>query len=179
MRGDVRLAYHVEAPQNDYGIEGYYVFVMRPAGGGNSPIVIYTLETPEGFPEIKDKDRDKQTTELNEPCEFTGYFFKRYAYRAKEGTRTAPLMLAFGPTWDKPVSLASKDDDLPSIWFFLAGLAATALLGASIAYAVYRFSSGQSPTPVEANPSRLEAIKKLETRPSIEKSLQNMSEEEP
>lgn len=106
VKGTARMAYHVRAQKNDLGIEGYYVFVVHPDGGPDSPILVYTLETPPGFPEIKDRDLDGEHTKLHEPVEFTGYFFKRFAYLGKDGTYSAPLVVARTPIWDSSPSVA-------------------------------------------------------------------------
>jgi hypothetical protein len=99
IRGEARMAYRVQAPKNLYGITHYYIFWVKPVGGPSSPLVVYCLETPPGFPPIKDKDQDRATTELHEDVEITGYFFKRWAYRARGGANTAPLLLARSAHW--------------------------------------------------------------------------------
>jgi hypothetical protein len=130
IRGVVHLAYHVPAPPNRPGIPGYYLFWVRPAGGPNSPIVVYSLDLPQGFPPIKDKYADGELTTLNEEVEFTGYFFKRWAYPTEHDIQVAPLLLARAPRWQAPV-VSSVDE--PS-WPTLLGLVAiSAVLGIGIA----------------------------------------------
>jgi hypothetical protein len=101
VSGSARLAYRVQAPANDLGIKEYFVYWLHPHGGPNSPIVVYALGAPTGFPSIKDKDVDGQTTTLHEDVEVTGAFFKRWAYAAKDGTYTAPLVVANVPQWQR------------------------------------------------------------------------------
>ena len=74
IRGQLRQGRRVSAPANIYGIDHYYLFWLKPAGGPNTPIVVYCLELPTGFPEI---GNDYAT--LNEEAEVTCYFFQRYA----------------------------------------------------------------------------------------------------
>jgi hypothetical protein len=103
---------------------------VRPAGGPNSPIVVYSLDLPQGFPPIKDKYADGELTTLNEEVEFTGYFFKRWAYPTEHDIQVAPLLLARAPRWQAPV-VSSVDE--PS-WPTLLGLVAiSAVLGIGIA----------------------------------------------
>ena len=52
VRGTVRLGYYRQAPRNLYGIDGYYLFWLRPVGSTN-PIVVYSLEVPQGFPDVR------------------------------------------------------------------------------------------------------------------------------
>jgi hypothetical protein len=145
VRGAARLAYHVDAPPNIVGVEGYYVFVLMPQGGPNSPIMVYALDLPPGFPEIKDKDVDGVTTQLNEDVEFTGYFVKRMAYLAQDGTRVAPLLVAKSPVWTPRVVRA--DPTLPDWWTFLGVAAGLAVLSIGVAVSVYWRSRK---TPVDA-----------------------------
>jgi hypothetical protein len=136
VRGTAHRAYRVRAPENFYGIEHYYVFWLAPAGGPNSPICVYALETPPGFPPLKDKDLDGATTPLEEEMEFTGYFFKRWAYRAQDGLRIAPLVLAKAPRWTPPPpSLAEIRPVTPvGLAMYLFGAAA---VGAAISLLAY------------------------------------------
>lgn len=113
IRGTARQAYRVKAPDNWLGIPYYYVFVVQPEDGANSPIIIYSLEVPAELPPIKDKDVDRGTTELRDDIEFTGIFFKRWAYLGQDGTYVAPLLLAkTGAVHQSP--LAKTNESLPS-----------------------------------------------------------------
>lgn len=145
VRGEARLAYHVRAPKNPYGIDGYYVFTIKPADGTRSPLIVYTLGLPPGFPVVKDRDLDRGTTELNEDVEFTGYLFKRWVYRSRGGIDTAPLLLAQAPMWHPAPPMMSQRE-LPSIAFVAAIVVVTLL--AAIVIAVWAFrQSENSPRP--------------------------------
>ena len=137
VRGQARLAYHVQAPKNLYGIPGYYIFWLKPAAGPNSPLVVYSLQKPAGFPEIKDKDRDRETTPLVEDVEFTGYFFKRWAYRARDGANTAPLLLALSPHWEAQRVATGDDRRLPSTGFLLLAVLVSITVACLVAVTVY------------------------------------------
>lgn len=132
IRGEVKRGYHLRAPRNVDGIEGYYRFVLFPAGGPTDPVLVYTLELPPGFPHLKDRDVDGEVTDLKDvPVEFTGYFFKRAAYQAEDDTRVAPVILARMPTWKPEAETAAAE--LPNVWLFAGAVGAMALLGIGLA----------------------------------------------
>jgi hypothetical protein len=93
VRGTIRLARRVPALPNYLGVKEYCVYWLHPAGGPDSPILIYALAAPAGFPKF---DADRM---LREDVEITGVFFKRCAYAGQGGTFTAPLLIANTPTW--------------------------------------------------------------------------------
>ena len=134
VRGDARLAYRIGAPANNNGITGYYVYWLKPVGGPNRPIVIYALETPPGFPTLADKDLGQSATELDESVEFTGYFFKNWAYQAQDHTRLAPLLLAKTPVW-RPALVPNRK--LPSAGAAIAAVIASVIVAIALACFVY------------------------------------------
>ena len=88
VKGTVKLAYRVAAEPNYLGVNEYVVYVIHPAAGPGSPIIVYALAAPAGFPAIANRDRDGKTTKLDEDVELTGVFFKRWAYQGQDGTYT-------------------------------------------------------------------------------------------
>ncbi len=177
IRGTARLAYRVQAPPNIHGITGYVVFWIKPAGGPNSPIVVYALESPEGFPEIKDKDLDRTTTPLNEEVAVTGYFFKRWAYPGQNGLQTAPLILARSLTWTGDSSQV-RERPLPG-WIVVVGsLTAILLVSVAAAVLVYRVDKASiSDGTSLGTPDReqLEALKKQTVLASPEETLRRLA----
>jgi hypothetical protein len=141
VRGTARLAYRVQAPPNALGIKQYYVFWLRPSGGPNTPLVIYALETPAGFPALPDKDLEAETSELDEDIECTGYFFKRWAYRAHDGLNTTPLVITHQPRWLSS-SQQSDGGELPSASQIAVGVLAMFVVAMSITLWVYRATRG-------------------------------------
>lgn len=137
VRGTVCLAYRVHAPKNESGIREYCVFWVRSAGGPSLPIVVYSLDAPPGFPQLEDKDRSGKGTELNEDMEFTGYFFKRWAYHSREGISTAPLLLAAVPRWFHETPTVTK---LPSATAIVLWLSSIAVISILLAVAAYRYT---------------------------------------
>ena len=100
MRGEVRKAYRVQAPTNQLDIQQYYVLVIRPNGGGTTPLIVYCLQPPKGFPTLPDKDIDRSTADMNDVVQVTGYFFKSWAHIGTQGQmHSSPLMLANSFQW--------------------------------------------------------------------------------
>jgi hypothetical protein len=135
VRGAAHDVYWVEAPENAYGIEKYWVYWLQPAGGPNSPILVYALHKPEGFPSIDIADSGRGKMPNVEDVEFTGFYFKRYAYQGQGGLYTAPMMLAREPVWIK--SAFSSQPNLPSPVTFLAVASGLAVLAVALALWVY------------------------------------------
>ena len=94
MKGSVRLAYRVPAASNYVGIKEYCVYWLYPAGGPDSPLIVYAIETPTGFPPIPIRSAANAGRRLREDVEVTGVFFKRAAHVEIGGTFTSPLLIA-------------------------------------------------------------------------------------
>ena len=173
ITGTAELAYHVPAPKNDLGIERYYVFWLRPGDGADAPIVAYALELPNGFPAI-----GNEHTNLHEELTFTGYFFKRWAYGARDGIRTAPLILARRPTWQPAPPLVSTKR--PSPGTIIAAVLAIALLAIAIARWVYKSSNSRvAPRPAPAHEptsKQFAAMAEHKIGPTIDEALRQRSE---
>jgi hypothetical protein len=182
VRGTARMAYRVQAPKNNSGVEHYYVFWISPVGGPNSPICVYALESPPGFPAIKDKDRDRATTALDVDVEFTGYFFKRWAYRAQDGLRVAPLVLAKAPRWTPPPPSVANPVP-PSPWttaMYILGVAAVAVTISLIAYWQGQWRSAKKrryETSPERYHQRLKSLEENDPSEDVRETLRRMSEQ--
>ena len=173
VKGTAELAYRVSAPKNDLGIESYYVFWLRPGDGSDAPVVVYALELPDGFPEV-----GSEHTNLRERLTFTGYFFKRWAYGARDGIRTAPLILAKRPTWEPAPPILSTERPSPGV--IVAAILAVALLAIAIARWVYRANNSRgTPRDLQARePTSKQFASMAEEKigPTITESLQQRSE---
>ena len=90
LKGTLRRLERLRAPANDYDIAEYWQGWLEPEVGPSSPIVIHFLDVPPGMP---------VGLKIAEPVEVAGYFFKRYAYKAADTIRRAPLVLAIAPVW--------------------------------------------------------------------------------
>jgi hypothetical protein len=177
IEGTARLAYRVQAPSNYVGIEEYYIYWIHPAGGPSSPIVVYALGAPAGFPAIKDRDADRGTTKLHEEVRVTGVFFKRYAYLNKDGnaTYTTPLILANTPEWKPAVQLVTADRlpaSLGTIGAIVGGTLALALIVGVLFYRVASARSRRAKAAArEAEPA---SLGDLQMGPSTEENLRAM-----
>ena len=101
VRGRASAVYSMQALKNDHGIQQYWVFWLFPEGGPKSPLVVYSLSKPEGFPSIREDEINVKAMPSQEDVEFSGYFFKRHAYAAKTGIYVAPVVFALEPEWIK------------------------------------------------------------------------------
>ena len=88
------------------------------SGGDNSPIVIYSMDLPEGFP---------VGNEIHETASLQAVYFKKWVYAAKGGTMTAPLLLARNVNWQAPATIQREITGLE----IAVGVACT-LLGATV-----------------------------------------------
>jgi len=94
LRGTLRRAHRLTAPKNAYGIERYYQTWLQPDDNPTTPMVVYSLYLPEGFPTGMNISADVHVT---------GFFYKRWAYKAGDTLRTTPVVLARTVDWRKPV----------------------------------------------------------------------------
>lgn len=88
--GALKRLERLAAPANDYDITHYWQGWLEPAGGPASPIVVHFATVPAGMP---------TGMRIDEPVRVVGYFFKRYAYNARDTIRLAPLVMAREPIW--------------------------------------------------------------------------------
>lgn len=162
IRGAARQAYRVKAPENWLGIAHYYVFVVQPEDGANSPIIVYSLEAPPDLPPIKDKDVDRGTTALRDEVEFTGIFFKRWAYLGQDGTYVAPLILAkTGIVHGSPVLKAKED--LPSPEFLATIVGGVLLVSVGVTgLAFWLTGRGKTAVPLPAERDVVRSLSALE-----------------
>ncbi len=125
VRGAVRRAYYVKASRNHLGIQNYYVFWLQPFESADTPLVVYSLNVPPGFPPLEERDGSK-IARLDEEVTVHGYLFKRGAYAGQHGTYNAPLMLAQMPTWHPSTIDFTGDAASPRV-LWQAGMVAIAL----------------------------------------------------
>jgi len=98
IRGTLHRLERLEAMANHYGIDRYWQGWLQPAGGPASPVVIHFLTVPDGM---------ATGLEIIEPVVVSGFFLKNMAYRAADGVRLAPLVLALEPVPPPPASEAA------------------------------------------------------------------------
>lgn len=100
-------------------IISYYRLWIQPPGRGTS-LVVYCLYLPASFP---------IGMEVDEAIDVTGLYFKRWAYQAQGGLRTAPLLLARTVHWFPRAETQQRQGDASiEIKTILGGAAAISLL---------------------------------------------------
>lgn len=181
LSGTVKLAYRVSAPRNDLGITEYTVLWVKPTGGPNSPIVVYSLEPPADFPKLKHKEKDGETSTLNhEPIEVTGTFFKRWAYRAQDGSRVAPMVLASTFEWQGEVPV-DTGPVLPSVAVMIITIVLLAVAAILIAVVVWVRSRWRVENPselleAENSVARLASLNESDLAPNVADQLKQLEE---
>jgi len=126
LRGTLVRAHHLPAPRNDYGIDGYYQVWLQPEDNRSFPMVIYCLDLPEGFP---------TGMTLSEEAEITGFFFKRWAYKASDTIRSTPVTLARTVHWyRRPEVAGGPPGGVLVVVLMIAGAAAVALVVVGYVY---------------------------------------------
>ena len=91
VAGTLRRSEQIAAPENDLGIESYYMTWLFPRDNPTNPLVVYTLTVPGGFP---------AGMAIEEQVELDGFFFKRWPYAATDAVRSAPVVLGEVVTLD-------------------------------------------------------------------------------
>lgn len=160
--GLVKRLQYVEAPANDSNIDGYWQAWVRPDLGPPTPIVVYFLEVPPGFPTGE---------RIEERIEVVGYFFKRWAYQATDAIRTAPLVVSRMPYSIEGVTKSSPMDWIGSI--AMATMFAVVVLSAVAAWLANRGPPRRVEQPSGDLSKQLEAV---ETE-STEQALRRLSRE--
>ena len=131
VAGRVRRANYVAAPENAARVEGYWQCWLFTGKTSSSPVVVYTLQMPEGFP---------TGMEINEQVEFMGLVYKRWAYQSGSGIRLAPLLLAKRGSWTP--SIPETRQALPGPWAIVSAIVIAAGLGISAAWMFWARSRG-------------------------------------
>lgn len=135
LSGLVRRAQRVPAVSNEEGIDSHWQLWLFEDEQADSPIVVYALNLPEGFPEGDG---------IKEPVNISGYAFKRWAYPAQGGLMVAPVMLAKQPSWT-PAAPAEPNSQTSS-----SQIGILVAAGVFLSFMVVRFLSR-----VPARPARL------------------------
>jgi len=181
IHGSARMAYHVAAPDNHLGIEGYYVFVIKPHRGPPEPVIVYSLFAPPGLTEIPDKNVDGRTLSLNEDIQVTGYFFKRWAYRSAVDTNLAPLVITHVPVMtaakpEQPAKQKNISQRSLTIGLIIAFFVAFAVT--TLAYQQSRRRAPSQPYRSKTSPDQFgQAMQQEEVLPGLQKRLDALGHE--
>jgi hypothetical protein len=90
LHGTVLREEQLPAPTNSVGIHDYHRLILKPAGGGEWPFVVYALKLPANFP---------RGNSIRARIEVTGYFFKNWSYTWGDGLGLAPVVLSGNVRW--------------------------------------------------------------------------------
>lgn len=93
IKGRVKRLHPVAAVKNDFGITTIYEAWIITVDSGDNPLLLHCTEIPDGIPTGQDLDL---------PCRFTGYFFKKYAYAAVHGLHSTTMLLGKRLQWTPP-----------------------------------------------------------------------------
>jgi hypothetical protein len=174
IAGTVRLAQRVPAAENHLGVLEYYVYWIEPAGGPNSPLVVYALDVPKGFPPVRSRGEPAAgVAPLREDVEVTGVFMKRCAYAAQDGTYTAPLLLAYVPKWHPQEPLVPPRE--ATLAWLGAAAAGALLLALCVTAAVWKWTS-LSRRAAPSMAGGIGSLNKLRVGPSPEEALSQLEQ---
>ena len=162
IAGTLRRLERVEAPGNDYGIDGYWQGWLEPEGGPASPVVVYFLDVPQDMP---------TGLAIAEQVDVAGYFFKRWAYAAKDTVRLAPLVMAASPRWSpRPPARPAID--------FVAALTTGTILMVMLVTLLGIWLARRGPPAKAAASADLEQALAGEEILSTEEALQRLADNE-
>jgi hypothetical protein len=166
LRGIMRRANRVPAPENDYGFEHYYQTWITPQDDPNNLVVVYCLSLPEGFP---------NGMKLEESVELEGFFFKRWVYQAQDKPRTAPVVLAKTVVWHKRPAAAAPPVDESPISILTMVLVAVFFALSVTAYVYYR--TVDRPRSDTGDSVDEQMLRESEILPGLDQSLKNLADE--
>lgn len=170
MHGSLRRAFKLPAAKNDYGIEHYYQTWFWPHDK-DFPVVIYFLELPEGFP---------LGMEIHEEVSAVGFYFKRWAYAAADDIRTAPLILAKRPTWQKEIPWTVRRHDVARGTLIAFGGAILLVLGGIALYTRYARSTALQNLELRQSAGAQQRLSRLtdeEVLPDVHETLARLEQE--
>lgn len=132
LRGTVRRALRVHANENPWGVDTYYQLWLQPDDRPSLPIVVYSMQLPEGFP---------VATEIKEEVTLVAVPYKRWPYLAQDTMRSAPLVLAPTVSWQVASPVASTE--ITATQLTLVVLGATAMAALVVTFIIKRTNQGR------------------------------------
>ncbi|HUG92872.1 MAG TPA: hypothetical protein VML55_18670 [Planctomycetaceae bacterium] len=131
LAGTIRkhVAYPAD-PENEHGVTWLHEVWLYPDDSGSNPAVVVCTSVPHGLPAGEN---------LLERAAVTGYFYKLWAYPAKDTNRVAPMILARQVEW-QPRDAASAP-----WWMYVAGWSIGGLAAVVIVWTAWRQSRSRRP----------------------------------
>jgi len=136
VAGTVRRVHRLALPENQYGLTQYYQVWLFSYDNPGTPLVVYCLDLPKGFP---------TGMTLEEEAEATGFFFKRWVYPARDTLRTTPTLLAKTLEWRKPPPPLPKTSTVDDDRFIPVVIVVSLLLAIVSAWMIYVRTKPQRP----------------------------------
>lgn len=181
IEGTVRGAWKSIAISNPWGLKEFYVLWIHPAGGPNAPFIVHVATLPEGFPPIKERAADGKLPKMHEDVTVHAFFFKRQAYLAADGTRTAPLLLAHSVNWDQSVAAARASSrwefTWPSFLAIVAGTLVVSLLASLLIYSRIRAEDRLHVHEEDIAHADLSALNNVDIGPSVDEGLKQLEQQ--
>jgi hypothetical protein len=166
LNGTVLREERLQTPENSVDIHTYHRLILKPAGGGEWPFVIYVLKLPEKFPH-----GDNLRTQI----EVTGYFFKNWSYSWRDGLGLAPVVLAANIHWAQTIT--PKNSSRPGNQrlsangdYLVVAIGVATLFALFMLWAVWKQTSRPSPENTGQSTSQAEL--------QIHDQLRQLSEQE-
>lgn len=130
IRGIVRRANPWEPMrENEQVVWRTYRVWLFPDDCPSSPMIVYCLELPEGFP---------TGMEIQQRAEITAFHFKRVVYNARDSFRRAPMLAARTLSWQKPPPPAVVQQPSHGLGTLFAVITVAALLSLAVTVYVYK-----------------------------------------
>ncbi|HBO46315.1 MAG TPA: hypothetical protein DD670_20790, partial [Planctomycetaceae bacterium] len=143
VRGTIRRAHRLAAPNNQFGIAGYYQLWVWPDESPDWPIVVYCLELPDGFP---------TGMSVAEEATLTGFYFKLWLCKTRGGLDLIPVVLAGRIEWRKPAGFLDVKLGPWAAVTIVVGAALAAVFVVSYVYRRTRRTKRTLPATVEIEP---------------------------
>ncbi|QGJ69804.1 Hypothetical protein PBC10988_14910 [Planctomycetales bacterium 10988] len=177
VKGSLRRAFKIPAPENEFGIEEYYQLWITP--DPNNVIVVYALSIPQEIPLNNDQE---EIVNQDEAVELVGFFFKLWAHPAAQGISITPMVLAKTMTWEPKPEAAPEESEPPSLGTMIGIICA--VLSGSLIIAALAFMQGnwrsktvrrqrEAIVPEDA----IDSLANVEPEPDVEEQLRRLSEQ--
>ncbi len=135
LRGTIRRAHRVSAPENDLGVDGYWVCWLFPDRAAQHPIVVYLLDFPASL---------RTGMKLDERVQLTGFVYKRWSYRSAEGLAVAPVIMARTATPERSATAETASDTPDKTRPTPGMLLGTGVAAIVVTWLLYRYTSRRS-----------------------------------